>query len=471
MIGLRNIRNVSNGRDIPFKINTELDKILDEYDKNFLSYIARLYEAINGEKIDFSKLKSVVDLLAKFNERQEYNYLSNLLHPEKCIGCKIPSPLPIPSCSFQLHNSVALKTNQHGCLAMYFNPFFLCKESKDSYQNVYFNYNELQDSTVGSTMEFCSSLFYNNESNLNGHQPVREWRCVNVGQTIPAVYNQYRLVSASIVVKYVGRLDIASGAIGGAVLFDETNDIGARVIVRQISGMSDQEYKYYNQPVFLQKYGNFNLAQDAFYWHENQAIEGIRMLYFPLDNSYEEYLKLDGPESMKVIYNGPGPKDQPEVPMICMDENTRNGFGFFIYTLNAPPNSTCFKVDIYCNFECLPDSKFMNYMPVSLCTEKLNQNEKKLALDEVKKNLITTANESNSNGKSFWRKVIDKLKNKVPGISTLVRENIIPKNPTIPPEIIVAAKEGESGTENKENISPNTAQNKEGNTPVEMITE
>ena len=195
------------------------------------------------------------------------------------------------------------------------------------------------------------------------------------------------------------------------------------------------------------------------------------MLYFPLDNSYEEYLKLDGPESMKVIYNGPGPKDQPEVPMICMDENTRNGFGFFIYTLNAPPLSTCFKVDIYCNFECLPDSKFMNYMPVSLCTEKLNQNEKKLALDEVKKNLITTANESNSNGKSFWRKVIDKLKNKVPGISTLVKENIIPKNPTIPPEIIVEAKERESETENKENVSPNIAQNKEGNTPVEMITE
>ena len=334
MIGLRNVRNINDGRDIPFKTNnTELDKILDKYDKNFLSYIARLYEAINGEKIDFSKLKSVVELLSKFNERQEYNYLSNLLHPEKCIGCKIPSPLPIPSCSFQLHNSVALKTNQHGCLAMYFNPFFLCKESKDSYQNVYFNYNELQDSTVGSTMEFCSSLFINNQSTLNGHQPVNEWRCVNMGQTIPAVYNQYRLVSASIVVKYVGRLDIASGVIGGAVLFDETNDIGARVIVRQISGMSDQEYKYYNQPVFLQKYGNFNLAQDAFYWHENQAIEGIRMLYFPLDNSYEEYLKLDGPESMKVIYNGPGPKDQPEVPMICMDENTRNGFGFFIYTL------------------------------------------------------------------------------------------------------------------------------------------
>ena len=348
MIGLRNIRNVSDGRDIPFKINTELDKILDEYDKNFLSYIARLYEAINGEKIDFSKLKSTVDLLAKFNERQEFNYLNNLLHPEKCIGCKIPSPLPIPSCSFQLHNSVALKTNKNGCVAIYFNPFFLCKESNDFYHNVYYNQNIPVENDMTCGMEFCSSLFINNEGNLNGHQSVEEWKCVNMGQTIPAVYNQYRLVSASIVIKYVGRLDIASGVIGGAVLFDETRDIGARVIVKDEAAVEPQiqEYKYYNRPTFLYKYGNFNLAQDAFYWHENQAIEGMRMLYFPLDNSYEEYLKLNGPESMKVVYNGQGPQLQPEVPNVYMDENSRTGFGFFIYTLNAPPLSTCFKVVI-----------------------------------------------------------------------------------------------------------------------------
>ena len=459
MIGLRNINNVNDSRDISFKVNKELDKILDKYDKNFLSYIARLYEAINGEKIDFSKLKSSVELLSKFNEKQEFNYLNDLLYPEKCIGCKIPSPLPIPSCSFQLHNSVALKTNQHGCLAIYFNPFFLCKESNDWVQNVYYNYNELQGGDIASKMEFCSSLFYDNESSLNGHQYVNEWKCVNMGQTIPAVYNQYRLVSASIVVKYVGRLDIASGVIGGAVLFDETNDVGSRVIVRERAQVEPvlQEYKYYNRPVFLQKYGNFNLAQDAFYWHENQAIEGIRMLYFPLDNSYEEYLRLDGSESMRVVYNGPGPRVQSEVPNVYMDENTRNGFGFFIYTLNAPPNSTCFKVDIYCNFECLPDSRFMNYMPVSLCKKKLDQNEKKMVLNIVKENLITKANKSDSGNKSFWRKVIDKLKNKVPGIGKLIEEKVVTTVPVITPEVIKIAKENEE--ENKENVQSNMQNN------------
>ena len=284
MIGLRNVRNIIDGRDIPFKTNnTELDKILDEYDKNFLSYIARLYEAINGEKIDFSKLKSVVDLLAKFNERQEYNYLNNLLHPEKSLGCKVPSPLPIPSCSFQLHNSAALKTNQNGCLALYFNPFFLCKESdKEPNENVYFSGNKLNvNNGITSTFEYCSSLFMCNSSELNGHNSsVEDWRCINMGQNIPPVYNQYRLVSASIVVKYVGRLDIASGVIGGAIVFDDNQEVGSRFNVTQkISDEEKYDYTYSNRPQFLWKYSNFNLAQDAFYWHENQAIEGIRLLY------------------------------------------------------------------------------------------------------------------------------------------------------------------------------------------------
>ena len=99
MIGARGVRNVVNLRDIPFKEQSdEIKKIIDKYDKNFLSYIARLYEAINGEKLDFTTLKSTIDILAKFNEKQQFNYLNNLLYPEKCRGVKIPSPVPVPSC-------------------------------------------------------------------------------------------------------------------------------------------------------------------------------------------------------------------------------------------------------------------------------------------------------------------------------------------------------------------------------------
>ena len=136
MLGLKNSTDL---RNIPFKENydEELLKKIDEYDANFLSYLARLYEAINGEKLDFTNIKSAIDALAKFNERQEFNYLNNLLYPEKCKGVKIPSPIPVPSCSFQLHNSTTVSTNSSGNLAIMFNPFFLySQEGADYFKKV-----------------------------------------------------------------------------------------------------------------------------------------------------------------------------------------------------------------------------------------------------------------------------------------------------------------------------------------------
>ena len=112
----------------PFQEKDNKNDILsriDKYDATMLSYLARLYEGMTGEKMDLNKIKSAVDALATYNKKAEYNYLNDLLYPEKCKGVKIPSPIPVPSCSFQLHNCVTLSTNGSGNLAFLFNPFFL----------------------------------------------------------------------------------------------------------------------------------------------------------------------------------------------------------------------------------------------------------------------------------------------------------------------------------------------------------
>ena len=94
---------------------------------------------------------------------------------------------------------------------------------------------------------------------------------------IPNVYDQYRLVSASMVVKYIGRLDIVSGVIGGAIVYNDDPTIGAHF---------SQGTNTTN--VYMAKYGNFDLAMDSFYHQEYMVLDGLRQLYFPLDNSFEE---------------------------------------------------------------------------------------------------------------------------------------------------------------------------------------
>ena len=103
--------------------------IIDKNDMAVLNYLDKLYEYINKDKLYLSKIRTSVDALASFNQRQEYNYLDNLLHPEKCKNVKIPSPIPVPSCAFQLHNSITVSTNSSGNLGIVFNPFFLASNT------------------------------------------------------------------------------------------------------------------------------------------------------------------------------------------------------------------------------------------------------------------------------------------------------------------------------------------------------
>ena len=420
MIGLRNSDDT---RNVQFKENIDKDllKQIDEYDANFLSYIARLYEVLNGEKLDFTNIKNAVDALAKFNEKQEYNYLNNLLYPEKCKGVKIPSPVPVPSCSFQLHNSTTVYPNYRGNLAIIFNPFFLHGPTMRYHHQ---DTSDICDGRTNFWPDYFSTFMINNDVSLTGHESNKNWSSLNIGQGIPDVYSQYRLVSASITVKYIGRLDIASGVIGGAIVFDEDSLVGG-VGTRQdvgslITGRWDSAPKEN-----LAKYGNFDLAMDSFYHQENSCIEGMRQLYFPVDNSYEEYIKLTNDSLITAEVDN----DSREPKMKIDGNNFKNGFKYMIYTLGAPPDKVSFKVDIYCNFECLPNAEFLNYIPLSINVDSTTQEQKKEAIEIIQQKPIMKINEIETrtpgNQPSIWRKMYDKFKSSLPGIGKLITQGLI----------------------------------------------
>ena len=277
------------------------EKILNESDKQLMAYLVKMGRLLGGDKIDLSQVGSTLEGLELLKKSQEREYYNALLHPEKTRGVKLPSTIPIPSSSFQLKQSVNVTVNSSGNACIVINPFYLAP--------------------IGMTA--TSSMYINNDVSLDGSSTSNFFTSVNLGQGIPAVYNQYRLVSASVCVKYVGRLDAVRGLVGGAIIFDQ-NVPGSNVGTVNAA---------------LAKYGDFNLAQDAFFQQEYFALHGMRQIYFPLDNNFE-------------VYNNLG--------------TSKDGFAFLLYFLRTPPSETSFKLDVYFNMECLPDVTFLNYIPTSL---------------------------------------------------------------------------------------------------------
>lgn len=431
-----------NLKSLDLKKKENYEGQIDQYDEKMMKYIVNLYNVLNKEKINIEEFKNSVEALQYFNAKGQYNYLENLIKPEYCKGAKIPSPIPVPSTAFQLHNSITLSTNQLGNLGIVFNPFFLYNQN--GLGNVQLYAPNVSSGYKYVTPTFLSSFYINNSANLTGHTASiseSDWTPIDIGQGIPNVYDQYRLVSASIIVKYIGRLDSTSGVIGGAIVFDEEKEIGWGGTASPESGSS---INVKNTGNWLKKYSNFDLAMDSFYHQENMCLEGIRELYFPIDNTFEEYMKTLRTDYVSGIDLSTASVSSAQLLYLTAEQDYyKSGFNHMIYVLGAPPNSACFKVDIFCNFECLPNAEFLNYMPISNIPMNVSTNEKKEALMLVQKKPIMKQNESDAlvriePKESMWEKLKKKFSGYLPSVGKMLAWGIGNMIPGLKPGLALA---------------------------------
>lgn len=386
---------------------------IDNSDMILITKLNNLRSSLNSDNINFKSVKNQINEIAKFDKIQNFDYLSNLLKPERAKGSKIPSQIPVPSCAFQLHNSITVSTNNSGNVAVLFNPFFLAS-------------NTIIGAKLGGVEgnatyvhKYVTSMWINNDNSLTGSASNGNWKPIDIGQTIPPVYDQYRLVSASMVVKYIGRIDSVQGVIGGAIFYDNNSAMGGQV---QIADTEDGEYNPQGAGVDtvckdIAKYGNFDYAEDSFYHSQNMTLEGVRALYFPLDNSYEEYYKVMD----QTVVSGEGGDGDP-IEFSISDNVYKAGFNWLFYASGAPIASNCFKIDIYCNFECLPNASFLNYMPISLTPFTTSPEEKKRAIVIAQNKPIMKAGENTYDDvatPNLFNKMIKKFDNGLPGFDKL----------------------------------------------------
>ena len=351
------------GNNVTGKDDEELKKTINDYDGKFMNFLVGMHNALNRDRISIDEVQSVSNLLQHMKQDQTDSYYEALVKPEASRGAKIPSTIPVPSSSFQLHSQTLITPNASGNAFCMFNPFYL------------------NTSASNPVVQGMSTFFVNNHASLTGSgaPTANQTFAVQVGQTIPNVYNAYRVVSASIVVRYIGDLMSVKGVIGGAIVFD-SNTSPTSV------GTAKTE---------LDKYGDFSVAMDSYYHQENLSLNGIRELYFPLDGTYEQYLT-------------PG--------------TGKNGFSFLIYIQDGVASAANYKVDIFVNYEALPDSTFLNYIPQSSCNPS-DTSSKEEAIRAVQQNPIRIGEiplkGPRQGQSSLWDKLKGSLGNVLPGIASI----------------------------------------------------
>jgi len=198
-------------------------------------------------------------------------YLNSLLYPEEVVA-KIPGPLPISSATASIRNNFSITPNTAGKFLLIIDPF----------QGTGMLW---QDNTV--------------DGNGTGGNPT------NIALTQNnTIVDQFRLVSASIILRYYGN-------------FNQMSGIFVSAVTSHLNGQWTD---------FL----TFSNIEDITNKFVSKCVDGVKLIYTPMDNRAIEF--RPGSE----YTNGTHP---------CKNQY------LFVVMGDLFPNNTCIRVDYYRNIE------------------------------------------------------------------------------------------------------------------------
>ena len=344
----------------------------------------KLKNELNRDPTKLENIKMGIDEIDNFKDYEKSGYLESLLDPinKKCV--KIPVDKPIPSCTFQLHDFYNFRPTSTGKRLICMNPWFLYNE--DAARSATFKYG---NQSLRLNKYYFPFFFCNNANMGSKDYGTTGWglnKELNIGG-IPNIYDKYRLVSACLTIRYTGKAEEASGIIGGAITFDKGTYIGTRICRAGSSASIDDS----ENPNYF-KYTDFEVIRDSPFYQEGNCLEGLRLLYFPLDNNFLEFKKIVSFNNLICTHETYLPTGQSYYALKAKDESQmKSGFNWIIYLMNAPYigiNDLNFRIDWYFNYECIPRPELLNYMPLSIDIYFLPPDMLKKIIEEIQSKAI-----------------------------------------------------------------------------------
>lgn len=198
-------------------------------------------------------------------------YMSSLLYPEDIVA-KVPSPLPVSSATASIRNNFSITPNNQGKFLLVIDPFYA-----------------------------TGWLYQDNLVDGLGHGTVTN---ISLDQN-NTIVDQFRLVSASIILRYYGN-------------FNQMSGIFVCATTSNLNGNVPSDYL------------TFSNIEDLTNKYISKCVDGVKLIYSPMDNRAIEFRV--GSE----YTNGTHP---------C-----RNQY-LFVIMGDLFPNNTCIRVDYYRNIE------------------------------------------------------------------------------------------------------------------------
>ena len=206
-----------------------------------------------------------------YEEAAKNIYINSLLYPERNVA-KIPGPLPVSSATASIRNNFSITPNNSGKFLLVIDPFY-CK-------GWLFQGNDLDGNGSGTATEI--TLDQNN-----------------------TIVDQFRLVSASVILRYYGN-------------FNQMSGIFVSATTSNLNGHVPDDYK------------TFSNIEDLTNKYISKCVDGVKLIYTPMDNRAIEFRVGDD------YTNG--------------DHPCRNQY-LFVIMGDLFPNNTCIRVDYYRNIE------------------------------------------------------------------------------------------------------------------------